>query len=125
MKLFGRDSSKVKNSTSTSLADLSFLEMLGIDGKSINPHRIGEITYWTCLKTLSDKISSLPPQIYKTDGECSSPVKHYLNYLLQTQPNAYQNASIFWSTVEYNRNHLGNAFIYLDTYSMGRNAGKN
>ena len=99
--------------------------MLGIDGKSINPSRIGEITYWACLKTLSDKVSSLPAQIYKTDGETSSPVKaHYLNYLLQTQPNPYMNASIFWSTCEWNRSHYGNAFIYVDTNNMGRNAGK-
>jgi HK97 family phage portal protein len=99
--------------------------MLGIDGKTVNPSRIGEITYWTCLKTLSDKVSSLPAQIYKTDGETSAPVpNHYLNYILQTQPNPYMNASIFWSTVEWNRNHYGNAFIYVDTNSMGRTAGK-
>lgn len=125
MKLFGKDLSRAKNSTSTSLADLSFLEMLGIDGKTINPSRIGEATYWACLKTLSDKVSSLPAQIYKTDGDTSEPVPdHYLNYILQTQPNEYQNASTFWSTVEYNRNHFGNAFVYIETSTMGRNAGK-
>jgi HK97 family phage portal protein len=124
LKLFGKDFSKITNSTTTSLADLSFLEMLGIDGKQINPNRIGEITYWTCLKTLSDKISSLPASIYKSNGDSSEPVKHYLNYILQVQPNDYQNASMFWSTIEYNRNHYGNAFIYVDTAKMGRNAGK-
>jgi HK97 family phage portal protein len=126
LKLFGRDSNigKAKNSTSTSLADLSFLEMLGIDGKTINPSRIGEIVYWTCLKTLSDKVSSLPPQIYKSDGKASEPVPHYLNYILQTQPNPYMNASTFWATAEWNRNHYGNAFIYIQSNTMGRNAGK-
>lgn len=124
MKIFGKGIGKIKNSTTTSLADLSFLEMLGIDGKQLNPNRIGEVTYWTCLKVLSDKISSLPASIYKTDGDSSEPVNHYLNYLLQVQPNPYMNASIFWSTVEYNRNHYGNAFIYVDTNSIGRNAGK-
>jgi len=124
MKLFGNKLSKAKNSTTTSLADLSFLEMLGIDGKSINPSRIGEITYFTCLKTLSDKVSSLPPQIFKTDGDCSERIPHYLNYILQTQPNPYMNASIFWSTVEYNRNHFGNAFIYIESFTSGKNNGK-
>jgi HK97 family phage portal protein len=114
LKLFGRDSKKIKNSESVSLADSSFLDMLDVDVKNIvNPKNIGEITFYTCLKTLSDKMASIPIGVYSSvDGIASKYENHYLNYLLQVKPNVYQNAPIFWSDVERDRNYWGNAFVY-------------
>lgn len=126
MKLFGKSFNKFKDSTSISLADNSFLEMLGIDTSKIqNPKNLGEITFYTCLKTLSDKMASLPVGVYSSpDGIASKFENHYLNYILQTKPNSYQNAPIFWSSVEKDRNYYGNAFVYIDTSNKGRNSGK-
>lgn len=123
MKLFGRE---IKNASSTSLADNSFLEMLGFKTNNIvNPKNIGEITFYACLKTLSDKMASIPVKVYSSsDGISSRYENHYLNYFLQTRPNPYQNAPIFWSSVEKDRNLSGNSFVYVETNKIGRNSGK-
>lgn len=123
LKLFGTE---IKNATSTSLADTSFLEMLGIKSSSnINPKNIGEITFYTCLKTLSDKMASIPIGVYSShDGVSSKYENHYLNYILQVKPNPYQNAPIFWSSVEKDRNYQGNAYVHVETNKTGKNAGK-
>lgn len=39
--------------------------------------------------------------------------KHPLYYILHDRPNPYMTASTFWSTVEYNRNHYGNAYVWI------------
>lgn len=127
MKLFGMEIKKIKNASCESLADYSFLEMLGVDTKNIlNPKYVGEITFYTCLKTLSDKMASIPVSVYSSpDGGITSKYEnHYLNYLLQTKPNPYQNAPIFWSNVEKDRNYWGNSFVYIETVKTGKNAGK-
>jgi len=115
MRLFGKDLSKFKNSVSLSSANL--LEMLGLESSSaLNPKNIGEITFYTCLKTLSDKMGSIPVGVYSSsDGIASKYENHYLNYILQKRPNPYQNASIFWSGLEKDRNYWGNSFAYIKT----------
>lgn len=124
MKIFGLEIKKAKNATSTSLADNSFLSMLGVNN-IVNPANIGEITFYTCLKTLSDKLASIQVGVYSSpDGVASNRENHYLNYLLQVKPNSYQNAPIFWSSIEKDRNYWGNAFVYISTNNLGRNAGK-
>ena len=45
--------------------------------------------------------------------------KHPLYYILHDRPNPYMTATSFWSTVEYNRNHYGNAYVWI------QGAGKN
>lgn len=119
MKLFKRNLGNIKNSVSLSSANL--LDILGIQNNpSINPKNIGEITFYTCLKTLSDKMGSIPVGVYSSpDGVASKYEDHYLNYLLQTRPNPYQNASIFWSLVEKDRNYYGNSFVYILTDQKG------
>lgn len=124
MKLFGQN---FKNATSVSLADNSFLQMLGFNTGSniINPANIGEITFYTCLKTLSDKLASIPVSVYSSpDGISGKFENHYLNYILQTRPNPYQNAPIFWSSIEKDRNYSGNSFVYIESNKGGKNAGK-
>lgn len=124
MKIFGQN---FKNATSISLADNTFLQMLGIDtGTSIiNPANIGEVTFYTCLKTLSDKLASIPVSVYSSPDNISGKFEnHYINYILQTKPNIYQNAPIFWSSVEKDRNLYGNAFVFISTNKAGRSAGK-
>lgn len=115
MKLFGQDLNKIKNSVS--LSSQSLLEMLGVSSNTaLNPKNIGEITFYTCLKTLSDKMGSIPVGVYSsTNGTDSKYENHYLNYILQKKPNPYQNASIFWSNIEKDRNYWGNSFVYIKT----------
>lgn len=106
----------------TTLSDLSFLKMLGIStgdsniNSSINStYKLSEITYFTCLKVLSDKVGSCKIDIYQKTPQGKQKIQHYLDYILNVQPNPLQNASIFWSTMEYNKNEYGNAYVYMDT----------
>ncbi|URZ06775.1 phage portal protein [Clostridium felsineum] len=106
----------------TTLADLSFLKMLGIntDSNNVNnninsAYKLSEITYFTCLKVLSDKVGSCKIDIYQKTPQGKQKIQHYLDYILNVQPNPLQNASIFWSTTEYNKNEYGNAYVFIDT----------
>lgn len=106
----------------TTLSDLSFLKMLGIntDGNNINnninsAYKLSEITYFTCLKVLSDKVGSCKIDIYQKTPQGKQKIQHYLGYILNVQPNPLQNASIFWSTMEYNKNEYGNAYVFIET----------
>lgn len=108
----------------TTLADLSFLKMLGIntDGQNIDnninsAYKLSEITYFTCLKVLSDKVGSCKIDIYQKTPQGKQKIQHYLDYILNVRPNPLQNASIFWSTSEYNKNEYGNAYVFIDTDS--------
>lgn len=122
MKLFGRDLNKIKNSTNLTVTELleNFSQL-----ERLNPRTIGEVTFYTCLKTLSDKMSSIPIGVYSSpDGISSKFENHYLNYILRVKPNPYQNAPIFWSSIEKDRNFHGNSFVYIETVKFGRDAGK-
>lgn len=107
--------SRINNFTKTtySLTDKKVFELLGINRTEVGD-RVGEITYFKCLKVLSDDLSKLPLQIFKSTNNGKAKVKNYLNYILKTQPNPYMSASTFWSTVEFNRNQYGNAFVLAE-----------
>lgn len=108
---------EVKNQrTEYDLNDKNVLKFLGLDD-SVAGDRVGEITYFRCLKILSEAMSKLPVKIYRETNNGNEKVKHYLNYLLRIQPNPYMSASTFWNTIEYNRNHYGNAYVYIQQYS--------
>ncbi|WP_341478138.1 phage portal protein [Clostridium sporogenes] len=111
---------KIVNNTTVSMQDKEFLQMLGINVDGIDPSKIGEITYFTCLRILSETISKLPLKIYKETANGNEKQMHYLNSILRLQPNPYYSANTFWSCVEFARNHYGNAFVYIEKERMGR-----
>ncbi|ADU30357.1 phage portal protein, HK97 family [Evansella cellulosilytica DSM 2522] len=102
--------SNIKNSVS--LNSDEFLKMLGLDS-SISSNKLSEVTYFTCLRLLSESLSKLPLKMYQEieRGTIKAP-NHNLNHLLK-RPNPYMTPSTFWSTVELNRNHHGNSFVYI------------
>ncbi|EPY2283498.1 phage portal protein [Clostridium sporogenes] len=111
---------KIVNKTTVSMQDKEFLQMLGINVNGIDPSKIGEITYFTCLRILSETISKLPLKIYKETQNGNEKQMHYLNSILRLQPNPYYSANTFWSCVEFARNHYGNAFVYIEKERMGK-----
>ncbi|WP_113675469.1 phage portal protein [Vallitalea guaymasensis] len=113
MGIFSKVWQKDIKNQSYSLSDKRILSVLGIDVSEAGD-RIGEITYFRCLKILSEAMSKLPLKIFKETDNGNEKVKHYLNYLLRTQPNSLMNASTFWGTIELNRNHRGNAYVYIE-----------
>lgn len=98
--------------TTASLSDEDILEWLGIRG--INKKVISEVTYFTCLKMLSETLGKLPLKYYQqTDkGKIrAEPTKEY--YLLSTRPNSIMTPSTFWTTVELNTEHYGNGYVWI------------
>ena len=91
----------------------------------INPDADAEIlseaTYFACLKILSEAIGKMPLKLLRHNDKNGvlTMRKHYLYNVLHDRPNPYMTASSFWSTVEYNRNHYGNAYVWI------QGAGKN
>ncbi len=92
---------------------------LGIDDTKEDSR--SEATYFACLKVLSEAVGKLPLKLLRhteNDG-IEAAQDHPLWYVLHDRPNPYQGAAIFWSTVEINRNHYGNAYVWI------QGAGKN
>lgn len=85
----------------------------------INPDEdekvLSEATYFACMKVLSEAIGKLPLKLLKYNDKngVETARKHELYFLLHDRPNPYMTASTFWSTVEYNRNHYGNAYVWI------------
>lgn len=95
-------------------------KFLGIDPNS-DESVLSEATYFACLKILSEAIGKMPLKLlrYNDKNGVTTMRKHYLYGVLHDRPNPYMTATSFWSTVEYNRNHWGNAYVWI------RGAGKN
>lgn len=85
----------------------------------INPDEderaISEATYFACMKVLSEGVGKLPLKLLKYNDKngVETARKHPLYYALHDRPNPYMTATNFWSTVEYNRNHYGNAYVWI------------
>lgn len=88
-------------------------QFLGIDRDEVN--ELSEATYFACMKVLSEAIGKLPLKLlrYNENHGVETARNHPLYYVLHDRPNPYMTASTFWSTVEYNRNHYGNAYAWI------------
>ena len=82
---------------------------------------LSEATYFACLKILSEAVGKMPLKLlrYNEKNGVVTMRKHYLYKILHDRPNPYMTATSFWSTVEFNRNHYGNAYVWI------QGAGKN
>ncbi len=101
----------------TQLNDL--LAFLGID--TTKQEALSEATYFACMKVLSESIGKLPLKLlkYNERNGVENARRHQLYNVLRNRPNPYMTSTTFWSTVEYNRNHYGNAYVLID--GAGRN----
>jgi HK97 family phage portal protein len=95
-------------------------KFLGIDPNA-DEDVLSESTYFSCIKILSEAIGKMPLKLlrYNEKNGVVTMRKHYLYKILHDRPNPYMTATSFWSTVEYNRNHWGNAYVWI------QGAGKN
>lgn len=87
--------------------------MLNLRG--VSSEALSEATYFACLKVLSESLGKLPLKLQKRteDGGIIKAYKHPLYSILSTRPNPFMTSTHFWSTVEYNRNHHGNAYAWI------------
>lgn len=88
-------------------------EFLGIG--DVPKKALSEATYFACLKVLSESIGKMPLKLlqHKPGVGVVKRYSHPLYHLVGTRPNPYMTATHFWSTVEYNRNHYGNAYVWI------------
>lgn len=89
-------------------------KFLGIDPEQ-DEKVLSESTYFACMKVLSEAIGKLPLKLllYNDKNGVETARKHALYNILHSRPNPYMSATTFWSTVEYNRNHFGNAYVWV------------
>lgn len=114
MKLF----EKIKNMFNKVLRpaaganDEKLLEWLGISG---TPKKVlSEVTYFTCLKMLSETLAKMPIKFYQQTEKGVERAEPNAAYeLLKTRPNPQMTPSVFWGAVENNRNHYGNAYVWI------------
>lgn len=98
----------------------SLLNFLGIDKRDESV--LSEATYFACMKVLSESIGKLPLKLlqYNNRNGVKNARKNPYYYLVHDRPNKYMTATNFWSTVEFNRNHYGNAYVLIDTKKDGK-----
>lgn len=101
-----------KKSASTATVQ-QIVDFLGLG--DVPADRLSEATYFACLKILSESMGKLPLKLLqKTEqGGVEKAYKHPLYRILAYRPNPYMTATHFWSTVEYNRNHYGNGYVWI------------
>lgn len=120
MRFIEKIKKKITNSSDTvSLNDINELFFNG-DLRQYGTD-LSEITYFTCLKTLSESIGKMP--VYLMDPEKNRIRNHAAIRLFGIRPNPYLTPTQFFTYLERCRNHYGNAYAYIGTDSMGRITG--
>ena len=105
-----------ENGTDPITVDLNsqkLLEWLGIDSEK--PEAISEMTYFTCLKVLSETMGKLPLKYYR-EAEQGGRVREpptAAGKLLMYRPNSAMTPATFWSAIETNCEHYGNAYVWI------------
>lgn len=95
------------------LNEAELLDWLGISDRK-NKKIISEVTYFTCMKMLSETMGKIPLKYYQETRQGrirAEPTD--TTYVLTVRPNDYATPSTLWSTVEFNCQHYGNGYIWL------------
>ena len=95
-----------------SLEDEELLRWLGITAR--NKKAMGEVTYYTCLKMLSETIGKMPLKYYKqTQNGRIRADPTGAGILMTVRPNPYMTPTTMWTAVEMNCQHYGNGYIWM------------
>lgn len=103
------------NPVTVDINDPELLKWLNIDPHSTRK-AISEATYFTCLKMLSETMGKMPLKFYQKTG--SGRIRAEPNsaaWLLMNRPNTVMTPSVFWTMLEYNCEHFGNAYVWIQT----------
>lgn len=118
MNIIKRLQHAIKNLRSTnksqSIALNNLYKFLGIE-PDLDERVLADATYFACMKVLCESIGKLPLKLlkYNEKNGVETARKHPLYSLLHDRPNPYMTSTSFWSTVECNRNHYGNAYVWI------------
>lgn len=102
-----------KKKSEQTLTLQQLIDFLNLNGAEKS--ELSEATYFACLKILSESVGKLPLKLlqHTEKGGVIKAYKHHLYNVLSNKPNPYMTATHFWSTVEYARNHYGNAYVWI------------
>lgn len=98
-----------KNYTFTDEKD--FLAALNLANSDLDPNKLKEAVYFTCMRIMTDSMAKIPIKVYKGDEKDK---KHPVYKLLAVRPNPYMTPSDYAKAVEYNRNHWGHSVVVID-----------
>ena len=100
--------------TETSKEETSLMEWLGLKQENETKKPTSDVTYFTCLKMMSETVAKMPWKFYqKTEKGICEPDDNDVARLLKRRPNPFMTPTNFWNAVEMNRNHYGNAYVYV------------
>lgn len=88
---------------------------LGLSGDYQTREAISNATYFACLKILSEALGKMPVKVLSRTERGGIKEQRDSPYwkLLHDRPNRYMGAALFWSLMEYNRNHYGNGYAWI------------
>ena len=99
-----------------------FLGLTGIDVESIEQSSdLSETIYFICLKHLSETMAKMPweKRVLTEKKGKERVLDSKIDNLLNIRPNPYMTATTFWGTVELNKLHYGNSYIYIEADKNG------
>lgn len=73
---------------------------------------MGEITYYICMKILSESVGKL--SLHVKDKDNNKVYDSEVYKLLKIRPNNYMTPTDFKTLMEFRRNHYGNAYAYIE-----------
>lgn len=124
MGVFNRISNRFRRKSASTNDDQwkSLIEWLGVDGNQPRG-ALAEATYFACLKVLSESIGKLPLKLQKSTSKNGvTTVWRDSRYIVvHDRPNPYMTSTMFWSTMEHNRNHFGNAYALIHGAGTAKN----
>ena len=108
---------------SVDLNDEELRQWLGITDTS--PDLLKEVTYFTCLKMLSETMGKLPLKYYQeTRAGRIRADPSQMAYLMTVRPNKIMTPATMWSTTEMNCQHYGNGYIWMrGSFEAGKYGG--
>lgn len=115
MSVFDRLRGRRKKSAERETVALNnLLGWLGVH--DVSGEALSEATYYACLKVLSESIGKLPLRLMQAtpDTGIKPMLQHRYYRTLNERPNRYMSASVFWTYMEFCRNHYGNAYALID-----------
>ena len=106
----------IRASTEKSGSEIRISEINNFfDDKLIRREKdLSEITYFVCIKILSESLGKLNNKVYQHTDSGIVETEHPLNRIIGLRPNPWMTAAIYNATVEYYRNHYGNAFVWIE-----------
>ena len=97
----------------TAINSMNFGEFFGINVSS----DLSEVTYFTCLKVLSESVGKL--SLHLKDNDNNKILNHEALQKLKFSPNPFMTSTPMMTLLECWRNHHGNAYAYLSYDNRG------